>query len=70
MYLILTKRTLLFFVILSSSLIFSQEIHEVSIHKLQKMEFGTSEKFPSKFSIDGSDIIPLKVNKAKELSRK
>lgn len=70
MHISITQKTLLLFIILSSSIIFSQEIHEVSIHKLQKMEFGSSEKFPSKFAVDGLDIIPLQINEAKELSRK
>ncbi len=49
--------------------ILSQQISEISIHKLHKKEFGSKEKIMSKFSVDGESIIPLQKNSSKELSK-
>ncbi|MEN8191875.1 MAG: glycosyl hydrolase family 18 protein [Bacteroidota bacterium] len=50
--------------------LFSQEMEEMSIHQLHKKEYGAESKLPSKYAVDGSGIIPLKIDKSKELSKK
>ena len=64
-----TTMTLSIILLISLNSIFSQEISEVSIHKLHKNEFGSKEKRISKFSFDGKGIIPLRQNESKELSK-
>ncbi|MDA3860626.1 MAG: glycosyl hydrolase family 18 protein [Melioribacteraceae bacterium] len=59
--------TLLLF-ILTSSLV-GQQFSEYSVHKAQRDEFKTNENRLSKFSSDGSGIIPLQINAQKELSK-
>ena len=70
MNLFIHHKSLIFLIILSFSIVFAQESHEISVHKLQKIEFGSSERFISKFAVDGSDIIPLQKNVQKGLSKK
>ena len=65
-----TTIQILILVMFFVSNITAQEIIEFSVHELHKREFGSKEKILTKFATDGSDIIPLKVNNQKELSRK
>jgi len=63
------QKALIVLLLFTSAELFSQEIQEISIHKLQKEEFGLKEKLPSRFPVDGSGIIPLKVDAEKKLSK-
>ncbi len=69
MKLITVNIALILTILFTSVTLLAQEIQEISIHKLQKEEFGLKEKLPSKFSVDGSGIIPLKTDIKKELSK-
>lgn len=59
----------LLLIIFTYTALFAQEFEEHSIHEAHYNEFKNSKNQLSKFAADGSGIIPLQVNKQKELSK-
>ncbi len=64
----MSKYTIVIFFSLFTFIV-GQQLKEFSVHKSQRKEFKLDEHQLGKFAFDGSGIIPLKINKQKELSK-